>query len=339
MSYPWWCRRANHALQAVGVAAATEHLPSRPIVVCGIGNGAARTGEFLEAVADDARTTAGAVSGRRQPVRHLDRPPKVAPLLTARRTRHEYLGERIQPRIDGRDVVQAHEQLGAIGPMRNQHRGPRWLCSKSNDSPVTQTPTNRPCIAVPTCDVSEPRERAIHSPERSLDSGVPADQLLEIQRAAASEVESAERAASDGPSQPSEPSETSHPRSHHACGQRAWGQRIRRAIDDARGVARCLGTSFGRRSASRLDWRRHRRSQGGRVRRHSRPQHQVPPVAYGTRRCRNRRLWASRLVGRWRASGRWRSFNSPTSCRPPTIRLCASWRAFASEPTIAIRRR
>lgn len=45
----------NNALQAAGVAAATKNQPSRPIVVCGIGDGTAQQGEVLEALGEAAR--------------------------------------------------------------------------------------------------------------------------------------------------------------------------------------------------------------------------------------------------------------------------------------------
>ena len=115
---------ANHALQAVGVAEATQHLPSRPIVVCGIGDGATQQGEFLEAVAQAVR--------ERLPVLFLVEDNRYAISTTTQgRTffslpggpASEYLGERIQ-RIDGRDVVQAHEQLGAIVAEMRNRRGP-----------------------------------------------------------------------------------------------------------------------------------------------------------------------------------------------------------------------
>ncbi|MCA9215851.1 MAG: beta-ketoacyl-ACP synthase 3 [Planctomycetales bacterium] len=45
----------NNALQAVGVASAIREQASRPIVLCGIGDGTSQQGEFLEAVGEAAR--------------------------------------------------------------------------------------------------------------------------------------------------------------------------------------------------------------------------------------------------------------------------------------------
>ncbi len=45
----------NHALQAVGVAAAIREKPGAPIVLCSIGDGSTQQGEFYEAIAEAVR--------------------------------------------------------------------------------------------------------------------------------------------------------------------------------------------------------------------------------------------------------------------------------------------
>jgi len=45
----------NSGLQAVGIAEAIADQPSRPIVVCGIGDGSTQQGEFLESIAEASR--------------------------------------------------------------------------------------------------------------------------------------------------------------------------------------------------------------------------------------------------------------------------------------------
>lgn len=47
---------ANQCLQACGVAAAIKEQPSRPIVLCSLGDGSTQQGEFLEAVAEAVRS-------------------------------------------------------------------------------------------------------------------------------------------------------------------------------------------------------------------------------------------------------------------------------------------
>ncbi|MFO0818139.1 MAG: beta-ketoacyl-ACP synthase 3 [Pirellulales bacterium] len=235
---------ANHALQAVGVAAATHHLPTRPIVVCGIGDGATQQGEFLEAVAQAVR--------ERLPVLFLVEDNRYAiSTMTPGRTffslpggpASEYLGERIR-RVDGRDVVAAHEQLGVIvAEMRNQ-RGPALvvleverLASHTNadDQTVYRSATELREAEL-TGDPLVRFERWL------LESGVSPDQLLEVQRKAVAEVEAAERAAGDGP-QPTVERQAKRPilaRITHAASERGAsesGERVtmREALRDVLG--------------------------------------------------------------------------------------------------------
>ncbi len=53
----------NNALQAVGVAAAVKDQPTRPLVVCSVGDGTTQEGEFLEAVAEAVRSELPSRSG------------------------------------------------------------------------------------------------------------------------------------------------------------------------------------------------------------------------------------------------------------------------------------
>src|SRR5262249_32964510 len=47
---------ANNGVQSVGVAAAIKSKSSRPIVMCGVGDGSTQQGEFLEAIGEAVRS-------------------------------------------------------------------------------------------------------------------------------------------------------------------------------------------------------------------------------------------------------------------------------------------
>lgn len=114
----------NSALQAVGVAQAILHQPSRPLVLCSVGDGTTQQGEFLEACGE-------AVRGR-LPVLFLveDNRWSISTNTTGKtfyslpnREPREFYGMPIH-RIDGRDAVAVYEALGPIVEGMRRHREP-----------------------------------------------------------------------------------------------------------------------------------------------------------------------------------------------------------------------
>ncbi len=114
----------NGAIQAIGVAAAIKHEPSRPLVYCGVGDGTTQQGEFYEAVAEAARSqlpvlfvvqdNGWAISTRTAGRTFFDSPQ--GPLS-------EFLGLPIQ-RLDGHDIAAADEGFGRLVAQIRATRGP-----------------------------------------------------------------------------------------------------------------------------------------------------------------------------------------------------------------------
>lgn len=114
----------NNALQSVGVAEAIQTQPSRPLVLCGIGDGTTQQGEFYEAVGEARR--------RRLPVVFLIENNRWAiSTSTAGSTFFDLPDEQIDrfmglpiTRVEGRDVIGAREQFGRVVTRVRENRGP-----------------------------------------------------------------------------------------------------------------------------------------------------------------------------------------------------------------------
>jgi len=114
----------NHALQAVGVAQAIRDLPSRPIVLCGMGDGTTQQGEVFEAIAEAVRSSL--------PVLFVIQDNKYA---ISTRTRgktffslpeaavHQFYGLDITW-MDGSDVLACSRQFGAVVAQMRVRRAP-----------------------------------------------------------------------------------------------------------------------------------------------------------------------------------------------------------------------
>ncbi len=118
----------NNALQSVGVAAAVKNRSGKPIVVCGLGDGTAQQGEFLEACGEAAR--------RKLPVLFLiednkwaiSTPTEGQTFFSGSEPSSQFHGIPIH-RIDGRHVVDAHRRLGEIvGGMRHDRQPAIVVC-------------------------------------------------------------------------------------------------------------------------------------------------------------------------------------------------------------------
>ena len=112
----------NSTLQAVGVAEAIHGQPSRPLVVCGMGDGTTQQGEFLEACGEARR--------RHLPVLFwIENNRWAISTSTEGRTFFSLPGADSLfgipiDRVDGRDVVTAYAQLGPIIARLRQTREP-----------------------------------------------------------------------------------------------------------------------------------------------------------------------------------------------------------------------
>lgn len=129
----------NNALQAVGIAMQVKDDPSKPIVVCGLGDGTTQQGEVMEALAEAARSNL--------PVLFWIEDNGVAiSTQTKGQTFYNFPGASDKPfwgldihRFDGRDVLPELDRIGALVDEVRQSRGPRIgvmrvdrLCSHSN---------------------------------------------------------------------------------------------------------------------------------------------------------------------------------------------------------------
>lgn len=113
----------NSALQAVGVAEAVRAYGSRPIVLCGLGDGTTQQGEFLEAVGESTRrglpvlflieNNCWAISTCTKGQTFFDR--GVSP-------GDQFMGMPLH-RVQGHDPVEFHASMGAIiGQMRSDRK-------------------------------------------------------------------------------------------------------------------------------------------------------------------------------------------------------------------------
>lgn len=129
----------NNALQAVGIAMQVKDHPSKPVVICGLGDGTTQQGEVMEAMAEAARSNL--------PVLFWIEDNEVAISTdTTGQTFYNFAGASDKPfwgldihRFDGRDVLPELDRIGALVDEVRQSRGPRIgvmrvdrLCSHSN---------------------------------------------------------------------------------------------------------------------------------------------------------------------------------------------------------------
>ena len=114
----------NNALQAVGIAMQVKDHPSKPIVICGLGDGTTQQGEVMEAMAEAARSNL--------PVLFWIEDNEVAiSTQTAGNTFYNFPGASDKPfwglevhRFDGRDVLPELDRIGALVDEVRQSRGP-----------------------------------------------------------------------------------------------------------------------------------------------------------------------------------------------------------------------
>ena len=106
----------NSALQAVGVAMELKHRAGRPIVVCSMGDGTSQQGEVMEAIAEAARADLPVLFVIEDNGYSISTPTAGKTFYSPSRGAAEpqdFFGLPIH-RLDGRDVVPCHRQLGPI---------------------------------------------------------------------------------------------------------------------------------------------------------------------------------------------------------------------------------
>jgi 2-oxoisovalerate dehydrogenase E1 component len=117
----------NNALQAVGVAHAVKYRANRPLVLCGVGDGTTQQGEFLEALAEAARS--------HLPVLFVIEDNQWA-ISTSTRGRTFYSAGDQPPAefhgiplhyVDGRDPVAAYKSYGTVVGLMREDRRPAIL--------------------------------------------------------------------------------------------------------------------------------------------------------------------------------------------------------------------
>ncbi|MFO0901767.1 MAG: beta-ketoacyl-ACP synthase 3 [Pirellulales bacterium] len=190
----------NQALQAAGVAAAVRDQATRPIVVCGIGDGSTQQGEFLEGIGQAVRA--------RLPVLFFIEDNRWAiSTRTAGRTffslpgglAQEYLGATIHY-VDGRDVATADQHLGEIVARMRETREPGLVVFQverlSSHTNADDQTVYRPASDLSSAALGDPLVRC---EAYMADHGWSASELQQLREAARREVSLAEDAATLGP--------------------------------------------------------------------------------------------------------------------------------------------
>ena len=186
----------NNALQAVGVAAAIREQASRPIVLCGIGDGTSQQGEFLEAC--------GEASRRELPVLFLIEDNQWA--ISTNTEGKTFYGKSPDDEtlfgipivhVNGRDVVEADAAFAkAVAEMR-ESRQPAILVLRverlSNHTNADDHTIYR--TAEDLADAAMHGDPVRICEQRLRELGVPQEKFEQIRISVAAEIEAAEEAA------------------------------------------------------------------------------------------------------------------------------------------------
>lgn len=191
----------NTALQAVGIAEAVRRHPSRPLVLCSVGDGTTQEGEFLEACAEAAR--------RHLPVLFLiENNHWAISTPTKGQTFFDISGETPThfhsipiERVDGRSVPRVIGLFRRVVRDIRRLRAPRIVVL---DVERLANHTNADDQSIYRCadDIARAWEHGdpIRRFERWLETrGVPRAELVSVHAAARAEVEAAEAASAAGP--------------------------------------------------------------------------------------------------------------------------------------------
>ncbi|MCA9198855.1 MAG: hypothetical protein KDA87_15010, partial [Planctomycetales bacterium] len=113
----------NNALQSVGVATTIKHQSERPIVLCGLGDGTTQQGEFMEACGEAYRESLPVLFLVEDNHWAISTQTKRKTFYSTDQKSDSFHGIPIH-RVDGRDVVQVHQDFGPIVQQMRSTRQP-----------------------------------------------------------------------------------------------------------------------------------------------------------------------------------------------------------------------
>jgi len=185
----------NNALQAVGIAQQIIDLPTRPIVVCSLGDGTTQQGEVLEAIAEAVRSSLPvlflvhdnhyAISTRTAGQTFFSRPDGDAA---------SFYGLPIH-RVDGTCMTSCHQAFGRLVGQLRRNRGP-ILCLMAVERLCSHTNADDESVYREQAELGRVRQAAdpLHNTRRwLLAQGVPPAELTWLH----DDVDAAVRAAAE----------------------------------------------------------------------------------------------------------------------------------------------
>ncbi|MEI8094145.1 MAG: thiamine pyrophosphate-dependent enzyme [Spirochaetales bacterium] len=189
----------NNALQAVGVASVIKEQPSRPLVVCALGDGTTQQGEVLEAIAHAVREhlpvlfvvedNTWAISTKTKGQTFYSRPSGDA---------QEFYGLPLL-RVDGRDPVASYETFGRAVEGVREHRGPAIVIFQvSRLNSHTNADDHRSYRSLEEIEETRRRDDPLPRLEAWLEhNGVALDRLAELRARLKDEVQADSLRAQD----------------------------------------------------------------------------------------------------------------------------------------------
>lgn len=191
----------NNALQAAGVAQQIKHQPSRPIVLCSLGDGTTQQGEVLEAIAESVRATLPvlflvqdnrlAISTQTQGQTFYSHPAGEA---------DSFYGLPVH-RIDGRDALACRAQFRKLVDTMRETRVPQ-LCVMAVERLTSHTNADDDTIYRDIDEVIRAREQAdplLRLRSELLARGAEAAQLDALEQAIVSDVRAESERCLDKP--------------------------------------------------------------------------------------------------------------------------------------------
>lgn len=190
----------NSALQSVGVAATVKDQPTRPLVVCSVGDGTTQEGEYIEALAEAAR--------EHVPVLFLVEDNHWAISTPTRgRTFYSISGRKLDEfhgiplrRVDGRDTIATTNLLGDVVATIREERGPQ-IVILDVERLTNHTNADDQSLYRSQEDLRHARQTGDPIPRLEANLirlGVPQEELDQIRGEVVQEVAEAERQAAEG---------------------------------------------------------------------------------------------------------------------------------------------